>query len=104
MARPAIARRPALDRAGHSDRSGTRHVPRDGGSAAAPAASSVAFGPHVPEATPRPTGEEIPTEVSPAAYWALLPAAEKERLGLRLSQLVLKAVRPPITISEEDGQ
>ncbi len=33
--------------------------------------------------------------MTPAAFWALLPTADRERLGLRLSQLVLKAVRPP---------
>jgi hypothetical protein len=33
-------------------------------------------------------------EVTLAAGWALLPEAERERLGLRLSRLVLKALRP----------
>ena len=32
-------------------------------------------------------------------FWALLPAADRERFGLRLSRLVLRAVRTP----EEDG-
>ena len=41
--------------------------------------------------------------VTPAAFWALLPPAERERLGLQLSRLVLKAVRPPMPTPEEDG-
>ena len=40
--------------------------------------------------------------LTPAALWALLPAAERERLGRRLSRLVLKAVRPPIPTAAED--
>jgi hypothetical protein len=39
--------------------------------------------------------------VTPAVLWALLPAAEREQLGRRLSQLVLKAVRPPAPTSKE---
>ena len=35
------------------------------------------------------------------AFWALLPPAERERFGLRLSRLVLRAVRSPD--QEEDG-
>jgi hypothetical protein len=38
--------------------------------------------------------------VTPGTFWALLPTADRERLGLRLSQLVLKAVRP--SVPEED--
>jgi hypothetical protein len=34
------------------------------------------------------------TELTLATCWALLPVAERERLGLRLSRLVLKALRP----------
>jgi hypothetical protein len=34
-------------------------------------------------------------------FWALLPAADRERFGLRLSRLVLRAVRTPDP--EEDG-
>jgi hypothetical protein len=40
--------------------------------------------------------------LTPAAFWALLPAADRERLGRRLSQLVLKAVRPPVPTAAED--
>jgi hypothetical protein len=34
-------------------------------------------------------------------FWALLPAADRDRFGQRLSRLVLRAVRPPGP--EEDG-
>jgi hypothetical protein len=34
-------------------------------------------------------------------FWALLPAADRERFGLRLSRLVLRAVRTSDT--EEGG-
>jgi hypothetical protein len=44
----------------------------------------------------------VPPEVTPPALWALLPAAERERLGRRLSQLVLKAVRSPVPTPAED--
>jgi hypothetical protein len=37
--------------------------------------------------------------MTPLAFWALLPPADRERFGLRLSRLVLRAVRNP----EEDG-
>jgi len=39
--------------------------------------------------------------VTPDAFWALLPAADRERSGLRLSRLVLRAVRTHDT--EGDG-
>ena len=39
--------------------------------------------------------------MTPAAFWALLPPADRERFGLRLSRLVLRAVRSPDP--EEDG-
>jgi hypothetical protein len=39
--------------------------------------------------------EEALLELSPAAFWDLLPTAERERLGLRLSRLVLKALLTP---------
>jgi len=31
----------------------------------------------------------------PSTIWALLPAGDRERFGLRLSRLVLRAVRAP---------
>jgi hypothetical protein len=40
--------------------------------------------------------------VIPAAIWALLPAGDRERFGLRLSRLVLRAVRTPASGPEED--
>ena len=36
------------------------------------------------------------------AFWALLPATERERFGLRLSRLVLRAARTPEVDLEED--
>ena len=38
----------------------------------------------------------------PATIWALLPAGDRERFGLRLSRLVLRAVRAPAPGLEED--
>jgi hypothetical protein len=34
-----------------------------------------------------------PDDVTPGALWGLLPAGDRERFGLRLSRLVLRAVR-----------
>lgn len=39
--------------------------------------------------------------MTPDAFWALLPDADRERFGLRLSRLVLRALRA--TDPEEDG-
>ena len=39
--------------------------------------------------------------MTPDAFWSLLPPADRERFGLRLSRLVLRAVRYPDP--EEDG-
>jgi hypothetical protein len=39
--------------------------------------------------------------VTPDAFWALLPAADRERFGLQLSRLVLRAVRIPDTEEDE---
>jgi hypothetical protein len=38
--------------------------------------------------------------VTPEVLWALLPAADREQFGLRLSRIVLRAVRT--TGTEED--
>ena len=46
--------------------------------------------------------EETPAVVTPDSFWTLLSSADRERLGLRLSRLVLKAVCTPDPISEED--
>jgi hypothetical protein len=48
------------------------------------------------------TEEEAISVVIPDSFWTLLPPADRERLGVRLSRLVLKAVCPPATRSEED--
>jgi len=42
-----------------------------------------------------------PAGVTSEAFWALLPANERERFGLRLSRLVLRAVRTPEIDLEE---
>jgi hypothetical protein len=39
--------------------------------------------------------------MTPDDFWALLPAADREQFGLRLSRLVLRAVR--ITVAREDA-
>jgi hypothetical protein len=56
----------------------------------------------VPATAVRSAEEGPLAVVSPASFWTLLPPADRERLGLRLSRLVLKAVRPPASHSEED--
>lgn len=104
MARPTTVRRAALDRTGHCNRSGHRSVPHDDGAAAAPGASSPRDDSVVPAASDQPIDQAAIAEMTPTAYWALLPAAERDRLGVRLSRLVLKAVRPPITTFTEDCQ
>jgi hypothetical protein len=54
----------------------------------------------MPEA-PGLTADPTPSAgVTPDPYWALLSAADRERFGLRLSRLVLRAVRAPVP--EED--
>jgi hypothetical protein len=42
---------------------------------------------------PRTPASPTADDMTPGESWALLPAAERERLGLRLSRLVLRAVR-----------
>ena len=88
MARPATARRPADGRPGRLDRPARRDLPAD------PGPSAAAHGP------PHPLP---PPPVTPDACWALLPAADRERFGLRLSRLVLRAVRTPDPSTEEDA-
>ena len=46
--------------------------------------------------------QETPAGVTPEAFWDLLPANERERFGLRLSRLVLRAVRCPDSCTAED--
>lgn len=102
MARPATPRRPAGRRTGRLDRRARRHVSTDSGPTAAPDAGPLADGPHLPATPGHPINQEAIAELTPPAFWALLPPTERERLGLRLSQLVLKAVRPPVPTAEED--
>jgi hypothetical protein len=51
--------------------------------------------------TPAGPIDSASAAVTPAEFWSLLPAADRERFGLRLSRLVLRAVRDPG--SEEDA-
>jgi len=91
MARSATARRPASGRSGSLDRSARQHFLIDLESAAASDASLASAGPALStSAIPEGTN----TALTSAGFWALLPAAERERLGLRLSRLVLKALCP----------
>jgi hypothetical protein len=93
VARSSIARRPAGDRTGTLDRPFRKHVPIDIESTAATGSGLGAAGPMVSTHAVHPVLEEAITEVTPASFWALLPEAERERLGLRFSRLVLKALR-----------
>ena len=102
MARPATSRQPADRRPSRLDRPGHRHVPRGPEPSATVGAGPAADGPPVP-ATPVRSAEEEPIAVVTSnSFWALLPPADRERLGLRLSRLVLKAVRPSAPYPEED--
>jgi hypothetical protein len=56
----------------------------------------------VPATPVRPAEEEAVAVVTPDLFWTLLPPADREQLGLRLSRLVLKAVRPSALQAEED--
>jgi hypothetical protein len=101
MARPATARRPAGDRSGRLDRPARRYLPDDPRSPAAPGPRPSADGPIVPAAQAHPIGPTPAADMTPDLLWALLPAADREQFGLRLSRLVLRAVRTPGT--EEDA-
>jgi hypothetical protein len=55
-------------------------------------------------AAPVGPADEAPSDgLTPTVFWALLPPAERERLGLRLSRLVLKAVCAPEAHFREDA-
>ena len=95
MARPATARRPAVGRTGLLDRPTRRYLPADPGSPTPAVPSPAADGPAVPATPGRPIDPPPAAGVTPDAFWALLPAADRERFGLRLSRLVLRAVRTP---------
>jgi hypothetical protein len=101
MARPSTARRPADGRAGRLDRLTRRYVPDDPGPSAAPGPSLVPDGSAVPATPDDPIDPATTLVVTPDSFWALLPPADRERFGLRLSRLVLRAVRDPE--HEEDG-
>jgi len=101
MARPATPRRPAVGRTGLLDRPGRRHLPAVPRPPAAPGPRPAADGPALPAAPDRPIDPPPAAGVTPDAFWALRPAADRERSGLRLSRLVLRAVRTHDT--EGDG-
>ena len=101
MARPATARRTAGNRTGLLDRPARRYLPDHPGPSAAPGPRPAVDGPALPAAQARPIGPTPPDGVTPDVLWALLPAADREQFGLRLSRLVLRAVRTPD--AEEDA-
>src|SRR4051794_28284177 len=101
MARPATARRPAVGRTGLLDRPGRRRLPAVPRPPAAPGTCPAADGPAVPATPDHPIDAPPAADVAPGGFWALLPADDRERFGLRLSRLVLRAVRTHD--SEEDG-
>ena len=95
MARLATARRPADRRTGGLDRPSRRFLPADTGRPAPAGSRPAADGPTLPGA-PTQAIEPTPAEgLNPDAFWALLPAAEREKFGVRLSRLVLRAARVP---------
>ncbi len=101
MARPATARRPPDGRTGLLDRPARRYLPDDPGSPTAPGPRPSADGPVVSAAQAHPIEPTPADGVTPEVLWALLPAADREQFGLRLSRLVLRAVRT--TDAEEDA-
>jgi hypothetical protein len=101
MARPATARRPAGGRTGRLDRPARQYLPDDPGSTTAPGPRPPADGPVVPAAQADPIGPTPADGMTLDGFWALLPAADREQFGLRLSRLVLRAVRTPD--AEEDA-
>ena len=101
MARPATARRPASDSSDRLDRPARRYLPHDPGSTAPAGPRPPADGPVVSAAQAHPIGPTPADGMTLNVFWALLPAADREQFGLRLSRLVLRAVR--ITDAEEDA-
>jgi hypothetical protein len=102
MARPATPRRPAGHRLGRLDRPAPQHLPDDAELAPAPGSGAPSHGEPVPTAPGCPANEAASDGLTPVTFWALLPPAEREQLGLRLSRLVLKAVCTPQPCSQED--
>jgi hypothetical protein len=101
MARTATARRSAVGRSGLLDRPARRHVPVDSRPTLAVCPRSASDGPALPATPGHPIIPPTASDVTTNGLWALLPAADRERFGLRLSRLVLRAARTPD--SEEDG-
>src|SRR4051812_28710041 len=102
MARPATARRTSDGRARRLDRPTRRCLPNDPGHTSAVGPCPSPDGDSVPAATERALDQAPPAGVTPEAFWALLPTDERERFGLRLSRLVLRAVRCPDPCTAED--
>jgi hypothetical protein len=100
MARPATARRTSGGRTGRLDRPARRYLPDDPGWTPASGPSPATDGPVVSAAQTHSIGPSA-DGVTPDLLWALLPAADREQFGLRLSRLVLRAVRR--TDAEEDA-
>ena len=102
MARPATARRTSDGRARRLDRPTRRYLPGDPGLPSAVGPRPSPDGDAVPAAPEPALDQAPPADVTPEAFWALLPANERERFGLRLSRLVLRAVRCPDLCTTED--
>ena len=94
MACSTIARRPTSRRTGPLDRPACQHLRNDVEPTGASSSGPAAPGPDVSAAPARPANKEASTEVAAVGFWQLLPEAERTRLGLRFSRLVLKALRP----------
>ncbi len=103
MARSATARRPTRRRPDRLDRSSQQHLPKHARSAPAFSSGSPLDDATVPAAPLGPAPQASSGEVTPAVFWDLLSASERERLGLRLSHLVLKAVRSSAIAFQEDA-
>ena len=67
----------------------------DGRRTAAPAAWTDLPVESFPLIPGRPIDPTPSAELTTGTIWALLPAVDRERFGLRLSRLVLRAVRAP---------
>lgn len=95
MARPATARRSADGCPGRLDRHARRDLPADPGSPAPARRRPAGDGPALSAAPGRSIDPTPSAEVTTGTIWALLPAGDRERFGLRMSRLVLRAVRAP---------
>jgi hypothetical protein len=102
MARPATARWPADGRPGRLDRPAHRDLPDDPGPPTPHGRRPGPDGPALPATPVRSIDPTSSEDVTSGTIWALLPAADRERFGLRLSRLVLRAVRSPRPGPEED--